>query len=42
MNMQSLIFNFVEKVMSLFADWFSFNHKEWAWCPVRVNDRIKR
>ena len=37
-----LNFYFCRKSYEPFADWFSFNHKEWAWCPVRVNDRIKR
>ena len=42
MNMQSFIFDIVEKIMGLFADWFSFNQKEWAFCPIRIDDREKR
>lgn len=36
------IFNFVSEVMSLFANWFSVNSNEWAWCRVRVDNRFDR
>ncbi len=40
MNMN--IFNFAQKVLGLFASWLTFESREWAWCPVRVNNRIDR
>ncbi len=33
------IINFVEQIISLLNKWFSFDKKEFAWCPVRVNNR---
>ncbi len=42
MNMNKGILNFVEAVIVLFAGWLSFGFKEWAWCPVKVDNRIDR
>lgn len=41
MNMNS-IFKFAVEVINLFASWFSFNEKEWAWSPVRVDNHNDR
>ncbi len=42
MNIINRIFSVVEEVMNLFASWLSFNAEEWAWCPVKVDNRICR
>lgn len=36
------IFNFAEVIFDLFASWFSFENKTWAWCPVKVDNRYDR
>lgn len=41
MNMHSLV-NFVETIVSLLANWFDCDKKEWGWCPVRVDNRFDR
>ncbi len=38
----NVIFNFVSEVMNLFANWFSCNSKDLAWCRVRVDNRFDR
>ena len=38
----NLIFNYIAEIMNLFASWLSIDNKEWAWCPVRVNNRSDR
>lgn len=35
----NFIFNFVQDIIDLFANWLSSDSKEWAWCPVRVDNR---
>ena len=41
MNMSSL-FNFVEVVMNFFSYWLSFDKKDFAWCPVKVDNHFDR
>lgn len=36
------IFNFVNEVMNLFANWLLVDEKEWGWCPVHVDNRFDR
>ncbi len=36
------IFSFTEQLLDLLTTWFSFTSKEWAWCPVKVNNRIDK
>ncbi len=38
MNMNFNFFTTVKKAINLFTNWFSFEIKDWAWCPVRVNN----
>ena len=38
MNMKS-VFNFIEEIMNLLANWLSVEKKEWAWCPIKVDNR---
>jgi len=40
MNMK--IFNFVEVIMNLFTNWLSCDEEKFAWCPVKVDNRINR
>lgn len=41
MNMKS-IFNFTVEVIDLLANWLNSNSKEWAWCPIKVDNRTDR
>lgn len=36
------IFNFVENIMNVLASWLSLDRNEWAWCPIKVDNRIDR
>lgn len=36
------IFNFVNEVMNLFANWLLVDKKEWGWCRVHVDNRFDR
>ncbi len=40
MNMN--IFNFIKQVINLLTSGVSFKKEVWAWCPVRVNNRINK
>ena len=34
--------SFVENVVNLFANWLFSNEKEWAWCPIKVDNRTDK
>ena len=41
MNISSII-NFVADIVSTLTNWLNNDKKEWAWCPVRVDNRFDR
>ena len=41
MNISSII-NFVAEIVEVLTNWLNNDQKEWAWCPVRVDNRSDR
>ena len=41
MNISSII-NFVTEFVATLTNWMNNDKKEWAWCPIRVDNRSDR